>query len=90
MYKTCKQHPVAKVNRLKVKWINKGNSVIADPDGEVLSGPLNAEEGILIAEIDLHMLDASKWNLDVAGHYARPDAFELTIRKSATPIIRIK
>ncbi|QOR61422.1 carbon-nitrogen hydrolase family protein [Sulfurovum sp. ST-21] len=72
------------------EWINKGNSVITNPDGQTLSGPLNAEEGILIAQIDLHLLDASKWNLDVAGHYARPDAFELTIRKSPAPIIRFK
>ena len=59
------------------EWINKGNSLIADPDGKVLAGPLSAKEGILLAEIDLHMLRASKWNLDVAGHYARPDAFRL-------------
>lgn len=70
------------------EWINKGNSLIADPDGKILAGPLNAKEGILLAEVDLHQLRASKWNLDVAGHYARPDAFELTVRKRAAPIIR--
>ena len=59
------------------EFINKGNSVIVDPNGEIIAGPLHAKEGILLAEIDLHMLRASKWNLDVAGHYARPDAFEL-------------
>jgi len=59
------------------KWINKGNSIIADPNGTVLAGPLEAKEGILFAEVDLHMLRASKWNLDVAGHYARADAFRL-------------
>ena len=63
------------------KWINKGNSLIADPNGTVLAGPLEAKEGILLAEIDLHMLRASKWNLDVAGHYARPDAFRSIVRK---------
>lgn len=72
------------------EWINKGNSAIVDPNGDVLAGPLNAEEGTLLAEVDLHMLRASKWNLDVAGHYARPDAFELTVRKSPAPIVRIK
>ena len=70
------------------KYINKGNSVIVDPNGEIMAGPLQAKEGILYAEVDLHMLRASKWNLDVAGHYARPDAFELTVRKRAAPIIR--
>ncbi len=72
------------------EWINKGNSLIVDPNGKVLAGPLNAKEGILLAEVDLHMLRASKWNLDTAGHYARPDAFELTVRKRAAPIIREK
>ncbi|GIT97825.1 carbon-nitrogen hydrolase family protein [Sulfurovum sp. TSL1] len=63
------------------EFINKGNSVIADPNGEVIAGPLHAKEGILLSEVDLHILLGSKWNLDVAGHYARPDAFELTVKK---------
>lgn len=71
------------------EWVNKGNSLITDPNGTVISGRLNAKEDILIAKIDLHQLYASKWNLDVAGHYARPDAFELIIRKEPTPIVRI-
>jgi len=62
------------------EWINKGNSLIVDPDGKILAGPLKAKEGILLAEVNLHMLRASKWNLDVAGHYARPDAFELCVK----------
>lgn len=70
------------------EFINKGNSLIVDPDGKVLVGPLHAKNGILLAEIDLHMLRGSKWNLDTAGHYARPDAFELTVRKRPAPIIR--
>ena len=63
------------------KFINKGNSVIVDPNGNVLAGPLNAKEDILLATVDLKMLRGSKWNLDIAGHYARPDAFELLIKQ---------
>lgn len=59
------------------EWINKGNSLMTDFNGTVIVGPLNAEEGILLADIDFHKLRASKWNLDVAGHYARSDAFKL-------------
>ncbi len=70
------------------EYINKGNSVIVDTNGEVMAGPLDAKEGILLAKVDLHMLRASKWNLDVAGHYARPDAFELIVRKRAVSVIR--
>jgi len=64
------------------EWINQGNSMMADFNGTVIAGPLHAKEGILLADIDLHSLLGSKWNLDVAGHYARPDAFELLVKKN--------
>jgi nitrilase len=72
------------------EWVNTGNSIIVDPNGEIVAGPLHKEEGILYAQMDLKMLRGSKWNLDVAGHYARPDAFELTVRRNPMPIIRYK
>lgn len=59
------------------EWINSGNSMIAGPNGEVLAQPLNQEEGILYADVDPSHAQGAKWNLDVAGHYARPDAFQL-------------
>jgi hypothetical protein len=30
-----------------------------------------------------------KWMLDVAGHYARPDVFELIVHREAHPMIRV-
>jgi nitrilase len=72
------------------EWINTGNSMIAGPGGEILAGPLNKEEGILYADVDLKMLRGMKWNLDVAGHYARPDAFHLTVSKAPTPILSFR
>src|SRR2546421_4571804 len=61
------------------EWINKGQSAIIGTDGKFISGPLNAEEGILYAELDPKQMRGPKWNLDVAGHYARPDVFRLTV-----------
>ena len=37
--------------------------------------------------LNTYTLRGSKWNLYTAGHYARPDAFELTVRKRSAPII---
>lgn len=59
------------------EWINTGNSMIAGPTGDILAEPLHKKEGILYAEIDLQQQAGAKWNIDVAGHYARPDAFRL-------------
>lgn len=56
-----------------------GGSVIIGPDGSLLAGPLRDETGILYADLDRTALDAAKHTLDVAGHYARPDLFTLTI-----------
>ena len=71
------------------EWINKGDSVIVGPDGKFIAGPLNMEEGILYAELDSRQMRGSKWNLDVAGHYARPDVFQLTISKDDHPMIAV-
>lgn len=34
------------------EWINPGYSLIADPDGKLVAGPLGHKEAILYAEID--------------------------------------
>ena len=50
--------------------------------------PLHEQEGILYAEVDPARLAGSKWMLDVAGHYARPDVFDLTIHRAPRPMIQ--
>lgn len=64
------------------EWINVGNSCIIAPNGQILSGPLEAEEGILYADIDLNQIVAAKRMFDVVGHYARPDVFEFKIKRN--------
>ncbi|MFV1988938.1 MAG: carbon-nitrogen hydrolase family protein [Gemmatimonadota bacterium] len=66
-------------------WINPGLSVIVDPDGKVVAGPLEAEEGILYADVRPDQLVGPRWQLDVAGHYARPDVFELRVHREPRP-----
>lgn len=62
-------------------WLNTGGSVILDPDGKILDGPLLEREGILYAEINRTQLVGPRWQLDAAGHYSRPDVFELHWRR---------
>lgn len=56
-----------------------GGSVIVSPLGQVLAGPLRGSEGILLATIDLDELGPARFDLDVTGHYARPDVVTLTV-----------
>jgi len=62
------------------EWVNRGNSCIVDPSGKFLAGPLEAEQSILLADIDLSMIPEQKWLYDVSGHYARPDVFDFGIK----------
>lgn len=66
-------------------WINPGLSLIVDPDGKVVSGPLEAEEGVLYADIAPDQLVGPRWQLDIAGHYSRPDVFELRVHQGPRP-----
>jgi len=59
----------------------RGGSVIVSPMGEVISGPLFDKEGILYAELDMAEIIRSKVDMDVVGHYARPDVFQLQINE---------
>ncbi len=69
------------------EWINPGNSIIVNPKGEIIAGPMEKTEGILYAEIDFALIAHAKWSLDVAGHYARPDVFKLSVNRVPNPII---
>jgi nitrilase len=68
----------------------RGGSVIVSPMGDVLAGPLYDEEGILMAELDMTEVARSKMDLDVVGHYARPDLFQLTVNVQPQPPVAYK
>ena len=68
-------------------WFNAGDSVIVDPRGVVVAGPLHEQHGIIYADCDPAAADAAKRTLDVAGHYGRPDLFKLEInREELVPV----
>jgi nitrilase len=67
-------------------FLMRGGSAIVAPDGVVLAGPVFDEETVLFAEVDLGAIARSHLDMDVVGHYSRPDLFELrvnTARQSA-------
>ncbi|AHK71128.1 nitrilase [Gluconobacter oxydans] len=57
----------------------RGGSIIVSPLGEIIAGPVYDREAILTADIDLEDIIRAKYDLDVAGHYARPDIFSLRV-----------
>lgn len=59
--------------------MSSGGSVIVAPNGDVLSGPLLNEEGLLTAELDLDQVKKTKLDFDVIGHYARNDVFDYKV-----------
>lgn len=59
--------------------VTQGGSCIIDPFGNFLAGPNSAGEAILLAEIDRAQIIRGKFDLDVVGHYARPDIFQLHV-----------
>jgi len=56
-----------------------GRSLIVSPRGELLAGPV-AEPDLLFADLDLDEIQRGKFDLDVAGHYSRPDIFRFEAR----------
>lgn len=63
----------------EAEWVEPGNSVICNPNGEIVAGPLRHEEGILTAEMDLAAVASGRRMFDPVGHYHRPDVFQLTV-----------
>lgn len=59
--------------------LTRGGSSIVDPFGNFLAGPHMGSEAILTAEINLAQIVRGKFDLDVVGHYARPDIFQLSV-----------
>jgi nitrilase len=69
-------------------WIHPGDSVVVNPNGEFIVGPVRAREEALYAQIDPQQVSGPRWMLDVTGHDARPDIFHLTIRREPHTIIQ--
>jgi nitrilase len=68
----------------------RGGSAIINPLGKVLAGPHFDGETILTATLDLNDIGRGKFDFDVAGHYSRPDVFQLIVNEAPMPAVAVK
>jgi aliphatic nitrilase len=66
-----------------------GGSLIVAPDSRIIAGPLGNEESILYADLDLDIGVRMKLRHDFAGHYNRPDIFQVTVNAKAPQIFGV-
>ena len=64
--------------------VSTGGACIIDPFGKVLAGPNYEKECVLYADIDLDQIARGKFDMDVVGHYGRPDVFQLKVNRTDT------
>jgi aliphatic nitrilase len=67
-----------------------GGSMIVGPDSNVIAGPMGPEEGILYADLDLEVGIRMKLRHDFAGHYNRPDVFQLRVNAAAPSLFEVE
>ncbi|MCY3412113.1 MAG: carbon-nitrogen hydrolase family protein [Candidatus Heimdallarchaeota archaeon] len=60
-------------------WQN-GGSMIVNPKGTVIAGPMIDDEGILYADLDQDTVIQERQNLDISGHYSRFDIFDFSVK----------
>ena len=65
----------------------RGGSSIIGPLGQILAGPHFDGPCILFADLDLDEIPKGKYDMDVVGHYARPDVFRLYVNTRPMPSV---
>lgn len=68
--------------------LSRGGSCIISPLGQFLAGPDFSGECILTADLDMGDIARGKYDLDVVGHYARPDVFRLLVNEAPQEVVK--
>ena len=66
-----------------------GGSLIVNPMSRIIAGPMGPEEGILYADCNLDLAIQMKLRHDFAGHYNRPDIFQLHVNRAAPQLYHV-
>jgi nitrilase len=67
----------------------RGGSMIIDPLGKMLAGPVFNEDTLLTAELDMSIIPMAQMDFDAVGHYARPDVFSLHVNTAPQPAVTL-
>lgn len=65
------------------KPLLRGGSCIIAPDGSFVVEPVFDTEEIIVAELNLTLIDKEMMTLDVSGHYSRPDVFDVKVNRGS-------
>jgi len=69
--------------------LTDGGSCIAGPDGEWILEPVVGKEGLFMETIDFNRVLEERQNLDVSGHYSRPDVTKLILNRERQSVITL-
>jgi nitrilase len=70
--------------------LTDGGSCIAGPDGGWVVEPILGKEGLFCSIVDFNRVLEERQNLDVSGHYARPDVTRLTVNRKRQSTIDLQ
>ena len=84
-----KDDPLDKITKDAPETLSTGGTCLAAPDGEWLIEPLGTEEKLVVAEINHQKVREERQNLDLAGHYSRPDVLQLKVNRERQKITLI-
>jgi nitrilase len=68
--------------------LTDGGSCIAGPDGSWVLEPVVEKEGLFTASIDFNRVLEERQNLDVSGHYSRPDVTRLIVNRERQSTVK--